>query len=158
MRTFWRPVKSGWNPMPSSRRAATCPTICTCPVVGWIVPVISLSRVLFPAPLTPMMPIASPGCTLKERFCKTHRKWCLGLLKGTSHSSMRDHLVGYWRYPLPNCVTAMEPIIIHPRFLVHASDTAAYQRNKAERPPQSSATGYPIVVERPVRRSSDRPQ
>jgi hypothetical protein len=49
--------------MPSSSSAATRPVMVTLPVVGWAVPVISLSSVLLPAPLMPMMPTASPGAS-----------------------------------------------------------------------------------------------
>jgi hypothetical protein len=52
--------------MPSSSIAATRPPMVTLPVLGAAVPVISLSSVLLPAPLMPMMPTASPGWTSKS--------------------------------------------------------------------------------------------
>ena len=55
-----RPLNSGWKPAPNSSREATRPCTSTCPVVGAVIPVRSLSRVLLPAPFSPMMPTVEP--------------------------------------------------------------------------------------------------
>ncbi len=81
--------------MPSSSRAATRPCMQTLPVVGWVVPVISLSRVLLPAPLMPIMPTASPGATWKLMSCSTHLRLWRWRANGSIHSARRDQRVGY---------------------------------------------------------------
>ncbi len=62
---FWRPVKSGWNPEPSSRMAATRPWTSMRPVVGRATPATSLSSVDLPAPFSPTSARLSPGGSSK---------------------------------------------------------------------------------------------
>ncbi len=57
---FWRPVNSGWNPEPSSRMEATLPRTSALPAVGAVMPARILSRVLLPAPFSPMSASPSP--------------------------------------------------------------------------------------------------
>ena len=64
--TFSRPVKSGLNPVPSSRSAATLPLRFTLPVVGVVVPAMIWSSVLLPEPFRPMIPTVSPFPTANE--------------------------------------------------------------------------------------------
>ena len=83
--------------MPSSSSAATRPLTLTLPVVGWVVPVISLSSVLLPAPLMPMIPTAWPGSRAKEMSCSTHFREWRGRAKGSTHSARRCQRDGYCR-------------------------------------------------------------
>ena len=69
---FSRPVRSGWKPAPSSSRAETRPCTRTWPLVGSRMRVISLSAVLLPDPLAPMMPKQSPGSTSKLTSRRAH--------------------------------------------------------------------------------------
>ena len=62
---FSRPVSSGWKPVPTSSRLATRPWMSIVPVVGPVIRVRSLSSVLLPAPLRPMIPTTSPGLDLE---------------------------------------------------------------------------------------------
>ena len=64
--TFSRPDRSGWNPAASSSRPKTLPLAIIRPDVGCIVPASSLSNVLFPAPLRPMIPSVRPASTENE--------------------------------------------------------------------------------------------
>src|SRR5512135_3658663 len=57
---FSRPVSSGWKPVPTSSRLAIRPWMSIAPVVGRVIRVRSLSSVLLPAPLRPMIPTTSP--------------------------------------------------------------------------------------------------
>ncbi len=57
---FSLPVRSGWNPMLSSRMLATLPLTSTSPSSGTRMPETSFRKVLFPAPFLPMMPTTSP--------------------------------------------------------------------------------------------------
>ena len=50
---FSRPVRSGWNPAPSSSRPASLPRTATSPEVGWSTPQMHLSRVDLPEPFRP---------------------------------------------------------------------------------------------------------
>ena len=61
MYAFWRPVNSGMEAHAQLQQCGDAAGDRTLPVVGWVVPVIILSKVLLPAPLMPMMPTASPG-------------------------------------------------------------------------------------------------
>ena len=80
--------------MPSSSSAATRPSMKTEPVVGCVVPVMSFSSVLLPAPLMPMRPTASPGLTEKPTSRSTHFSLWRGR-RGNTHSARRDQRVGY---------------------------------------------------------------
>ena len=60
MKTFSRPEISGWNPAPSSMSAEMRPSTVTLPVVGFVMPATTLSAVLLPDPLRPMMPKVQP--------------------------------------------------------------------------------------------------
>src|SRR3954466_1862944 len=62
---FSRPVSSGWNPVPTSSRAATRPRVRDTPSVGAVILARILSTVLFPAPLAPTMPSDSPSASEK---------------------------------------------------------------------------------------------
>ena len=53
---FSRPVNSGWKPDPTSISAARRPSSVIVPSVGAVMRESSLSNVLLPAPLWPMMP------------------------------------------------------------------------------------------------------
>jgi len=53
---------------PTSMSAATVPRMTIRPRVGAVMPASSLSSVLFPAPLRPMMPRAAPRGTSKLMF------------------------------------------------------------------------------------------
>ena len=59
-RMFSRPENSGWNPAPSSSSDAMRPFVSTSPTVGRVMPVSSFSRVLLPAPFSPMIPTVAP--------------------------------------------------------------------------------------------------
>src|SRR6516165_9560802 len=63
---FSRPVRSCWNPAPSSSRPASLPRTATSPSVGWRTPQMHLSRVDLPEPLRPRMPTVSPSRTVSE--------------------------------------------------------------------------------------------
>ena len=65
-KTFSRPVSSGWNPVPTSRRLPTRPRISARPSVGVVMRVNSFSKVDFPAPLRPMIPTTWPVGTSNE--------------------------------------------------------------------------------------------
>jgi hypothetical protein len=52
--------------------ATVCPTT-TFPASGFVSPTSSLSSDVFPAPLTPTMPIRSPGPTFQERSLNSMR-------------------------------------------------------------------------------------
>ena len=66
MKTFSRPEISGWKPAPSSISAETRPCTFTLPLVGFVMPATSLSIVLFPEPLLPMMPNVRPPVTVND--------------------------------------------------------------------------------------------
>ena len=63
--TFSRPVSSGWNPTPKSSIEPIRPRTESRPAVGRVSRAMIFNRVLFPAPLAPTMPTASPGLTSK---------------------------------------------------------------------------------------------
>ncbi len=63
---FSRPVRSGWNPAPSSRRLETWPRTSARPVVGTIVRARIERSVVLPEPLGPMIPRISPCSTAKS--------------------------------------------------------------------------------------------
>src|SRR5580704_10279250 len=63
---FSRPVRSCWNPAPSSRRPASFPRTATSPLVGCSTPQMHLSSVDLPEPLRPRMPTVSPSFTVSE--------------------------------------------------------------------------------------------
>src|SRR5687768_9298156 len=64
--TFSRPVSSGWKPVPTSSRLATRPLIETRPSVGSVMRDRTLSSVVLPAPLWPMMLTTSPRLISKS--------------------------------------------------------------------------------------------
>ena len=57
---FSRPESSESNPAPNSIKGETVPLTVTFPFEGFIIPDIILSNVLFPEPLSPIIPITSP--------------------------------------------------------------------------------------------------
>ncbi len=61
---FSEPVRSSWNPTPSSMIDAILPRVETVPDVGAITPAMSFSKVDLPVPLSPMMPSDSPMLTV----------------------------------------------------------------------------------------------
>src|SRR6266540_952735 len=61
--TFSLPVSSGWNPAPSSSKAASRPRCRTIPEVGRRIPATILSRVVLPEPLCPIRPSELPSGT-----------------------------------------------------------------------------------------------
>src|SRR5687768_10317660 len=63
---FSRPVSSRWKPVPTSSSEPTRPRTRASPSVGSVIRERILSRVVLPAPLAPMTPIASPRCTSNE--------------------------------------------------------------------------------------------
>ena len=65
-KTFSRPVKSVWNPAPSSSSEPMRPAALTRPAVGLMIPATRRRRVVFPEPLRPMRPTASPRATSTE--------------------------------------------------------------------------------------------
>src|SRR5438874_5692112 len=69
-----RPVSSGWNPVPTSSNDPTRPCNSAQPRVGLVMRDSTLSSVLLPAPLLPMMPTTSPGSTLKETSSSAHTR------------------------------------------------------------------------------------
>ena len=71
MTMFSLPVKSGWNPMLSSRMLATFPSTSTSPSSGSRMPDTSFRKVLFPTPLRPMTPTTSPLCMSRLTSWKT---------------------------------------------------------------------------------------
>ena len=60
---FSLPVSSLWNPVPTSSSVPTRPNMSAVPRVGSVIRESTLSSVLFPAPLRPMMPTISPFLT-----------------------------------------------------------------------------------------------
>ena len=58
--TFSRPVRSGWNPAPTSINADSRPVTSIRPSVGHMIRAKCLSIVLLPAPLWPITPTVSP--------------------------------------------------------------------------------------------------
>src|ERR1700704_1241866 len=66
------PVSSGWKPELISMRAASLPRIVISPAVGVVIPARILRIVVFPAPLCPTMPSASPSFTSKLRLRRAH--------------------------------------------------------------------------------------
>src|SRR5688500_3785506 len=64
-KTFSRPVKSGWKPVPTSSSAPARPHTCASPEVGSVTPERIFRSVVFPAPLRPMIPSTSPRGTSK---------------------------------------------------------------------------------------------
>jgi hypothetical protein len=63
---FSIPVSSPWNPVPTSSSEPTRPRVRDTPSVGVVMPLITFSSVLLPAPLDPMMPSAVPSSTLND--------------------------------------------------------------------------------------------
>jgi hypothetical protein len=63
---FSRPVKSGWNPAPSSSSEPTEPATSSVPVVGLKMPAISRRKVVLPEPFRPTNPTDSPGWISRE--------------------------------------------------------------------------------------------
>src|SRR6267154_2114609 len=69
---FSMPVSSGWKPELTSMSAASLPRIVISPTVGVVIPARILRMVVFPAPLCPTMPSASPSFTSKLRLRRAH--------------------------------------------------------------------------------------
>src|SRR5580765_8010948 len=65
-KTFSRPVKSGWNPAPSSSSVPILPPTSSRPCVGLMIPATMRSSVLLPEPLRPTSASALPGSTANE--------------------------------------------------------------------------------------------
>ena len=65
-KTFSRPVSWGWKPAPVAISPAIRPRVRTVPESGFITPLIILSRVLLPEPLSPIRPMDSPCSTVKD--------------------------------------------------------------------------------------------
>ena len=65
MKTFSRPLISGWKPAPSSMRAEMRPSTVRRPRVGLVIPARSFSRVDLPEPFSPMTPKVEPFFTSK---------------------------------------------------------------------------------------------
>ncbi len=63
---FSRPVKSGWNPAPSSSRDPTEPPTAILPLVGLKMPASSRRSVVLPEPFRPTMPSDCPGSISSE--------------------------------------------------------------------------------------------
>ena len=63
---FSIPVSSPWNPVPTSSSEPTRPRVRQTPSVGVVMPLMTLSSVLLPAPLEPMIPSAVPSSTLND--------------------------------------------------------------------------------------------
>ena len=62
---FSRPVRSGWNPVPTSNKLAIRPFTFMLPVVGAVTLANYFSNVDFPAPFLPIIPSISPCFTSK---------------------------------------------------------------------------------------------
>ena len=73
---FSRPVSSGWKPEPTSISAASRPSSVMVPLVGAVMRESSLSSVLLPAPLWPMMPSVSPRATSKLTSFTAQKSSC----------------------------------------------------------------------------------
>jgi hypothetical protein len=73
--TFSRPVKSGWNPAPSSSSDAIRPPASIRPDVGLMIPETIRSSVDLPEPFRPTRPTASPGSIVSDtsRSARTSR-------------------------------------------------------------------------------------
>src|SRR3982750_1352498 len=79
---FSRPVSSGWNPEPTSTRAASRPRIVISPRGGVVIPDRSFRIVVLPAPLWPTTPSASPRFTSKLTSRRAHisaERWAKAL-------------------------------------------------------------------------------
>ena len=70
--TFSRPVRSGWNPAPSSRRGASRPRYRMVPAVGRRIPAMHFSSVVFPDPFGPIKPIEDPCAMSNETSRSAH--------------------------------------------------------------------------------------
>ena len=70
---FSRAVKSPSKPAPNSIIGDITPSTSTLPSVGFITPLTTFKRVLFPAPLEPINPTTSPFSTLKVIFFKAQK-------------------------------------------------------------------------------------
>ena len=70
---FSLPVKSGWNPAPSSNNDVSFPAVSRVPLVGYKILVINFKRVDFPLPFVPTKAIVSPFFISKFISFKT---WC----------------------------------------------------------------------------------
>ena len=69
---FSSPVSSPWNPVPTSSSEPIRPRVRHRPSVGVVMLLTTLSSVLLPAPLAPMIPIASPSSTVNETSRSDH--------------------------------------------------------------------------------------
>ena len=65
---FSRPVRSGWKPADTSISAERRPLTTMRPLVGFMIRLSIFNAVLFPAPLWPMMPKASPLLYFKREI------------------------------------------------------------------------------------------
>ena len=75
---FSRPVSCGWKPAPVAIRPAIRPRVRMLPSSGRITPLISLSRVLLPEPLSPISPTDSPCSTVNETSSTARNFSCSG--------------------------------------------------------------------------------
>src|SRR5580765_7829559 len=71
-KTFSRPVKSGWNPAPSSSSVPILPPTSTRPCVGLMIPATMRSSVLLPEPFRPTSARPLPGSAAKETSRSAH--------------------------------------------------------------------------------------
>src|SRR5829696_5387912 len=94
--TFSRPVSSGWNPAPSSRRAAMRPTVRSRPLVGRRMPAMHFRSVDLPEPLWPSRPTVSPTATSKVTS-RSAQKSTAGLRPRRSTRSLSDEVDSRWR-------------------------------------------------------------
>ena len=114
-RMFSRPENSGWKPAPSSRREAIRPRVMISPEVGWVMPVSSLSSVLFPAPFSPMIPTVEP-CGMSRYTSRTAQNSFPRGPPGSTRSHSRWIGFSYIRYALltPRATMTEPPMAFDP--------------------------------------------
>src|SRR5690349_8225062 len=106
-KTLSRPVSCGWYPAPVAISPAIRPRVSTSPLSGFITPLISLSRVLLPEPLSPISPTDSP-CSISNDASLTARK--VSLICWRRMAAMVICLMVRW-YRMVNCLLAWRATI-----------------------------------------------
>ncbi len=95
IKTFSRPLISGWNPAPSSMRAEIFPSTLSRPEVGLAIPATSLSSVLLPEPFSPMTPNVIPFSTW--RLMPSTAMTSSSAFKERNRSPLTSALLNVWK-------------------------------------------------------------
>ena len=104
---FSLPVRSPWNPPPRSSKAPMRPCICRLPTVGLPMPPNNRSKVDFPAPFAPTIPIISPAATSKDTLRRAHKGSHRRVLHAKSARCKRLEVTGceVKVFPKPSALT-----------------------------------------------------